>query len=301
MVTAAQEKISVLNDQFSFSIPDGVIRFRPYTDFSSDRDAEKYHENKISVWVSATNGNNITNESWRLSEELKNLVQKQWVEERHFLDLLNRINKNLVFTSGTGPFIIATSRSCIKYNGLIIGELCGYDGSEDEVAPNFYGYSIRLVVGDAIVSITIRLHDSNRNLAKQMSDYFYFETRSYNNYIWRNFTQMRDILYEKLNTGDYRGLPVEFQRLRETLDYILSTMKIQRYERGRFYKTEATLRLRTSASVTSEVIVTLPKDTQVTVIEEGRSQIIDGIAAKWVQIETPDGKQGWCFSGYLGL
>jgi hypothetical protein len=27
--------------------------------------------------------------------------------------------------------------------------------------------------------------------------------------------------------------------------------------------------------------------------------MIDGILASWVRIETKDGIQGWCFSGYL--
>jgi hypothetical protein len=300
VAVSAQERISVLDGELFFSIPSEVIRFKPYSEFSSYAEAERYHENKISIWISATDGNAITSQNWRLSEAMENLVQKRRVTGNDFLELLNKSQNKLAFSDSNGPFIIAANHSGIKYNGVLIGELCGYDGSQDIVAPNFHGYSIKLVVGDAIVTIAIRLHDPNRNFAKQMPEYFYFDAKSYNSYIWRDFTQKRDVLYQKLNADDYSGLPVEFRKVRKTVDSILNTMVIQSYEKVQFYKTEAPLRLRTNATVSGEVITTIPPNSQVKLLEEADVQIISGIAAKWVKIETNDGKQGWCFSGYLG-
>jgi hypothetical protein len=298
-----QERISVLNGQCTVVIPEGVIRFKPYPPypgFASVADAEKYHEDKISVSVVATEGGSIDRYSWRLSAEMKNLVEKRTVTEKDFLGLLNARKSKPVFTSAGGPYNITESQAFVKYRGILIGELYGYDGSEDVVAPAFHGYSMDLVVGDAIVTITIRLHDPKGRLVKQMSDYFYFETSSYQKYIWRTWSA-RGALYKRINAGDFKGLPVEFTRLRETLDYILSNIEIPRYGENHFYKTETALRLRAGADVHSGAIVTLEKDTPVEIIEEGPMQIIDDIAARWVRVRTLDGNQsGWCFSGYLG-
>ena len=85
----AQERISVLNGQFSIAIPEGVILVKPYTEFASDAEREKYYEDKISVRVSAVEGKNIVPQAWLLSEGIKNLIQKRTVTEKDFLNLLS--------------------------------------------------------------------------------------------------------------------------------------------------------------------------------------------------------------------
>jgi hypothetical protein len=60
------------------------------------------------------------------------------------------------------------------------------------------------------------------------------------------------------------------------------------------------LRLRGSPDTGGEILRTLAKGESVTVLEPGLSETIDGITAPWVWVETKDGIQGWCFSGYLG-
>ena len=80
---------------------------------------------------------------------------------------------------------------------------------------------------------------------------------------------------------------------------VLNTLVIKGYEKSEFYITEAVLRLRTNAGTSSDIVATIPKGSRIKLLEEGNIQIIDGIAAKWVRVETSDGKQGWCFSGYI--
>jgi len=59
------------------------------------------------------------------------------------------------------------------------------------------------------------------------------------------------------------------------------------------------LRLRDSANTSSLIVTTLPKDTEVQVIETGVSATINDITAPWVKLISSTGFTGWCFSGYL--
>lgn len=61
----------------------------------------------------------------------------------------------------------------------------------------------------------------------------------------------------------------------------------------------ANLKLRELPSLQSSVITILPKYTTLHLISEGSSQTIDGISAKWINVETQNGYTGWCFSGYV--
>lgn len=59
------------------------------------------------------------------------------------------------------------------------------------------------------------------------------------------------------------------------------------------------LRLREAADTNSKVVTTLPKDTEVQVLETGSTATINGITAPWVKVVSNSGYTGWCFSGYL--
>ncbi|MDR1306700.1 MAG: SH3 domain-containing protein [Treponema sp.] len=65
------------------------------------------------------------------------------------------------------------------------------------------------------------------------------------------------------------------------------------------HRTLDNLRLRDAANTSSRLVTTLPKDTEIQVIETGSSTTIDGITAPWVKIISSTGYTGWCFSGYL--
>ena len=71
------------------------------------------------------------------------------------------------------------------------------------------------------------------------------------------------------------------------------------------------LRLRTEESTKSQIITTIGINTQVTILEIGKEETIDGIKSNWVKIQiTVTGKdnndnwipkytEGWCYGGYL--
>jgi hypothetical protein len=294
----AQEKISVLNGQLTFYVPEGTILESPPREFASLEEQKAFFKEKIGIWIGISNGNTITANSWGLSSGMENLVRTRRLRQQDFLNLLNTTQKKIVF-SRVGPNDIEASHAFVKYNGVTIGEWYGSDGSIDAVAPPYHGYLIDLVVGDNIVHLRIKLHDEGGNLAKQLSEYFYFEEKTYKNYLWKNFRQSQNNLYTKLSSDSYRELPSELQRLREMCDLILNTLDIPGYSAAATYKTETALRLREVANATAGIITTLPANSIIKVLETGNMQTIDGITAKWVKVEIEDGQQGWCFSGYL--
>ena len=59
------------------------------------------------------------------------------------------------------------------------------------------------------------------------------------------------------------------------------------------------LRLREEDSLSSSVIITLSKHTNLRIIELGKTETIDGITASWTKVLTKTGYEGWCFSGYI--
>jgi hypothetical protein len=70
------------------------------------------------------------------------------------------------------------------------------------------------------------------------------------------------------------------------------------YEKSE-YKVSSNLRLRSLPSTDSEILATISQGEAVAALEPGLSGTIEGITAPWVWVETGDGAQGWCFSGYL--
>jgi hypothetical protein len=65
------------------------------------------------------------------------------------------------------------------------------------------------------------------------------------------------------------------------------------------HQTLDNLRLRDTANTSAKLVATLPKGTEVQVIETGPVTTIDGISAPWVRVTGGNGYTGWCFSGYL--
>jgi hypothetical protein len=70
-------------------------------------------------------------------------------------------------------------------------------------------------------------------------------------------------------------------------------------ETGKTYRTAEVLRLRTSEDKNSELIMEMPGNTVVHVVETGAKDSIDGITANWVKVRLDNGAEGWCFGGYL--
>jgi hypothetical protein len=64
------------------------------------------------------------------------------------------------------------------------------------------------------------------------------------------------------------------------------------------HQTIDNLRLREAANTSSNVVATLPKGTEVQIVETGDSETIDGLTAPWVKVISA-AYIGWCFSGYL--
>jgi hypothetical protein len=65
------------------------------------------------------------------------------------------------------------------------------------------------------------------------------------------------------------------------------------------HRLTSNLRLRTKPGTSSAVVDTLPEGSGVYVLQTGDGATIDGISAPWVYVAAQNGKQGWCFSGYL--
>jgi hypothetical protein len=67
------------------------------------------------------------------------------------------------------------------------------------------------------------------------------------------------------------------------------------------YFTVENLRLRSEPNTSSSIIKTMDRDTDVEVMEIGRSDTIDGMASNWVKVKIfPERKDiGWCFGAYL--
>ena len=59
------------------------------------------------------------------------------------------------------------------------------------------------------------------------------------------------------------------------------------------------LRLRKDENLKSEIITVLEPNLGIEIIEKGKNETIDGIAADWVKVKCANGYIGWCFSGYL--
>ena len=66
-----------------------------------------------------------------------------------------------------------------------------------------------------------------------------------------------------------------------------------------YYTTTSNLRVRSAPDTNGEIIGTIHQGGKVLPLEHGLSATIDGIRAPWVWVRTADGKEGWCFSGYL--
>ena len=295
----AQKKISVLNDQLIFYVQNEIIIESELT-FSSFREEEDYLDGKIGVWIGVSNEESIKKQGgWQFSPSMENLLKNKNLNKKSFLSLL-KPSVNFAFSS-IGYNRIESTYALVRYNGIFIGEAYGSDGAVDAepVVPPYHGYLIDLVVGDNIVHIRIMLHDEKENIARQMPEYFFYNSTGYNCFIWKYYKQSRVDLYRKLYSDNYKELPIVFQKLRETFDLILNTLSIPEYTSFDSYITETALRLRANANTTSDIVVTIPKNARVRLLEEGKIQIIDGIAAKWIKVETEDGKEGWCFSGYL--
>jgi len=59
------------------------------------------------------------------------------------------------------------------------------------------------------------------------------------------------------------------------------------------------LNIRADPNVRGEKVVLAGKGSPLTVLEEGKKETIDGITAPWIKVRLPDGKEGWCFAGYV--
>jgi hypothetical protein len=70
-------------------------------------------------------------------------------------------------------------------------------------------------------------------------------------------------------------------------------------EAGKPYRTAEILKLRVNEDRNSEIIMEMPENTAVPVLETGAADTIDDIKANWVKVRLEDGREGWCFGGYL--
>ena len=229
----AQQQISFLNEQITFYVPEEIILTKLEDENMSLYDYKIFYEKKMSVRPTIVEEDDFLNMTGfdkaysGFSDELIDLVESGKFSRPNLFTLLIQHNDSSAFRRGPG--IITSSYAKIEYNGETIGELYGYDGSIDEVAPLTYGYWMNLISGNNILCIEISMHDVNFIIPPRMPEYFYYKN-IYKNYVWQDFSMSRSMLYHKLNKYDYEGLPEEFKKLRETLDMIVNTLVIKGYE-----------------------------------------------------------------------
>lgn len=72
-----------------------------------------------------------------------------------------------------------------------------------------------------------------------------------------------------------------------------------RYSAGKRVYAADNLNIRADPNVRGEKVVLAGKGSPLTVLEEGKKETIDGITAPWIKVRLPDGKEGWCFAGYV--
>ena len=68
---------------------------------------------------------------------------------------------------------------------------------------------------------------------------------------------------------------------------------------GQKYIATDSLKIRSEPNLAAEKIGLLKKGEKVTIQEAGEKVTIDGIESAWVKVRTQEGKEGWCFAGYL--
>jgi len=59
------------------------------------------------------------------------------------------------------------------------------------------------------------------------------------------------------------------------------------------------LRFRESPTIDGKFIRMLSKDEKLEIIEQGKSETINGVKGNWVKVKTEKGEIGWCFDAYL--
>ncbi|MCL2853724.1 MAG: SH3 domain-containing protein [Defluviitaleaceae bacterium] len=65
------------------------------------------------------------------------------------------------------------------------------------------------------------------------------------------------------------------------------------------HRTTNRLRVRGEPTTGAAIVATLEIGAEVDVVEGGIEETINGITAPWVWVQTADGREGWCFSGFL--
>jgi hypothetical protein len=303
----AQERVTIQNGSLSFQKPNNVII------------AENFDWNSLDgkMWC----GVDILDEQYlrdepeyMVSESLFQLLQEsQKITKNDFLKLL-KDNKNF-YTAAITRFAMGSdlpaSYRVIYFQGIPVGEFnfsTTYDGL---IVPASYTYNFTIVFGDTLAKIYMGfIDDDEYSIVKELTDYF---TTRDGSFYWKN-REAVGLFYQQLDSDAYKSLPKPLQALREARDLILRTLEIKqedgsiiknvevRNPRDDYRKTHVTtenLRLRETATIFSLSLTTLPKGTDVEVLETGATETIGGITAPWVKVRTENGLINWCFSGYL--
>ncbi|WP_315329138.1 SH3 domain-containing protein, partial [Treponema socranskii] len=72
-----------------------------------------------------------------------------------------------------------------------------------------------------------------------------------------------------------------------------------RYSAGKIVYAADNLNIRAAPNLRAEKVVLAAKGSPLTVLEEGKRETINGITAPWIKVRLSDGKEGWCFAGYV--
>jgi uncharacterized protein (DUF433 family) len=106
----------------------------------------------------------------------------------------------------------------------------------------------------------------------------------------------------------YAALPLDIRLMSERtrvaaayarLNEPVTEEPIERFVIGDNYTVTENLRLRNDGNLSAQLIRLLIEGEQVTVLEIGNEQTIQGLTSNWVRVRLSDDTEGWCFGGFL--
>jgi hypothetical protein len=226
--SVAQEKITVLNDALLFSRPDGVVLNSELPQYTTWKDWVNLVDGKIILTVGITNEEELRKmQSYDLSEELERLLEvKQNLGKEDYLNIISQ-SKPYILIHAYRAEVMGRQ---FLYKNKVIGEMSCFADIEGSYAPATYGFHFVVVIDNHLVEVAVILNDHEYAMARQLTDYFYYNA-SDKFYYWKeNALEKQKKLFQCLLSEEYMNLPLEFRVLRKGWDMILQTLVIKEYD-----------------------------------------------------------------------
>ena len=189
----------------------------------------------------------------------------------------------------------------IRYNNKIIGEISlRYLPLENISQSQVYCIECAFLNGeDRISFIKLYCYDWNSETMSCFPEYFKKDRLSNR---WVFVPGKEEKFISQIETRSAR-LPAWLRTFLEYYDKLfisvqnLFDMQLP-FDTAIFYATD-NLNVREISGLSGKKLYTVKKGSRMNIVEADRKETIDGITAPWVKVRLPDGKEGWCFAGYV--